>query len=148
LVTSHQKQRKEVSMNYELLLQGGHLIDPRNNIDGPRDVAIYVGSGTLDVGITGRDMLIDSGAEADEVMPLGFAPSTFRLAAPAATATTLADLQGKRIATSYAGLLRGWLEREGIEAKVVSLDGAVGTPWPSAWPTRSPRRGHRTAPSG
>ena len=123
----------------ELLREAGYLrrsgsrdlvaLDPANDAEffflRPRDVAIYVGSGTLDVGITGRDMLIDSGAEADEVMPLGFAPSTFRLAAPPATTSSPQDLQGKRIATSYAGLLRGWLEREGIEAKVVSLDGAV-----------------------
>lgn len=123
----------------ELLREAGYLrnsgsrdlvaLDPANDAEffflRPRDVAIYVGAGTLDVGITGRDMLIDSGAEADEVMPLGFAPSTFRLAAPATTATTVQELHGKRIATSYAGLLRGWLEREGVEATVVSLDGAV-----------------------
>ena len=103
--------------------------DPENDVEffflRPRDIAIYVGEGTLDVGITGRDMLLDSGANADEVLSLGFAPSTFRLAAPTGSAKTPADLAGRRIATSYAGLLDAYLEREGIEAHVIKLDGAV-----------------------
>jgi len=108
----------------ELLVQ-----DPENDVEffflRPRDIAIYVGEGTLDVGITGRDMLLDSHAKADEILPLGFAPSTFRLAAPRGQATTLADLSGCTIATSYAGVLEAYLEREGVEARVVKLDGAV-----------------------
>ena len=105
------------------------LHDPENDVEffflRPRDIAIYVGQGTLDVGITGRDMLLDSGANADEVLSLGFAPSTFRLAAPTGSAKAPADLAGRRIATSYAGLLDAYLEREGIEAHVIKLDGAV-----------------------
>lgn len=101
--------------------------DPVNDVEffflRPRDIAIYVGEGTLDLGITGRDMLLDSGAQADEVLALGFAPSTFRLAAPEGLA--LADLAGRRIATSYAGLLDAWLASSGVSARVVRLDGAV-----------------------
>jgi ATP phosphoribosyltransferase len=89
------------------------------------DPAIYVGEGTLDLGITGRDMLLDSGAQADEILDLGFAPSTFRLAAPAGAGWTPADLDGRTIATSYAGVLEAWLARTGISARVVKLDGAV-----------------------
>ncbi len=103
--------------------------DPDNDVEffflRPRDIAIYVGVGTLDVGITGRDMLLDSGALADEVLPLGFAPSSFRLAAPIGTARSVADLAGRTIATSYAGLLEAFLAREGVTANVVKLDGAV-----------------------
>ena len=103
--------------------------DPDNDVEffflRPRDIAIYVGEGTLDLGITGRDMLLDSGASADEVLPLGFAPSTFRLAAPKGSATSPADLDGRTIATSYAGVLEAYLAREGISARVVKLDGAV-----------------------
>ena len=66
--------------------------DPDNDVEffflRPRDIAIYVGEGTLDIGITGRDMLLDSGAKADEILSLGFAPSTFRLAAPVGRATS------------------------------------------------------------
>ncbi len=93
----------------------------------PRDIAIYVGSGTVDTGITGRDLLLDSGSDAVEVMPLGFGRSTFRYAAPAGSASGLADIAGKRVATSYPGLVADHLRTAGIEAKVVRLDGAVET---------------------
>ena len=91
----------------------------------PRDIAVYVGEGHLDVGITGRDMLLDSGARATEVMPLGFGGSRFRFAAPAGRSNDIAALAGKRIATSYPGLLGRWLGEHGIEANLVKLDGAV-----------------------
>lgn len=91
----------------------------------PRDIAVYVGSGALDVGITGRDLLLDSQAAADEVMALGFARSTFRFAAPTSTMTSVEDIVGCRVATSYDGLLRAYLTAKGIQAEVVRLDGAV-----------------------
>ncbi|AQZ61046.1 ATP phosphoribosyltransferase [[Actinomadura] parvosata subsp. kistnae] len=93
----------------------------------PRDIAVYVGEGTLDVGITGRDMLIDSGAAVEEIMPLGFGASTFRLAAAAGTMSSVHDLDGRRIATSYAGLLDKYLSDQGVDARVIKLDGAVET---------------------
>lgn len=103
--------------------------DPENDVEffflRPRDIAIYVGEGTLDVGITGRDMLLDSGASAEEVLVLGFAPSAFRLAAPIGSVSSVADLADRTIATSYAGLLEAFLAREGVAARVVKLDGAV-----------------------
>ena len=91
----------------------------------PRDIAVYVGEGHLDVGITGRDMLLDSGARATEVMPPGCGGSRFRFAAPAGRSNDIAALAGKRIATSYPGLLGRWLGEHGIEANLVKLDGAV-----------------------
>ncbi len=93
----------------------------------PRDIALYVGEGTLDVGVTGRDLLLDSGAKAEEVRSLGFGRSRFRFAAPPGTLPTLEDLAGKRIATSYVGVVRRHLEERGVEAEVVRLDGAVET---------------------
>ncbi len=93
----------------------------------PRDIAVYVGSGTLHAGITGRDLLLDSGADAVEVMSLGFASSTFRFAARPGTARDTEELAGTRIATSYPGLVRAHLARRGVEADVVRLDGAVET---------------------
>jgi ATP phosphoribosyltransferase len=88
---------------------------------------LYVGSGTLDVGITGRDLLLDSGAEAEEVFALGFGHSTFRFAARAGSVDAVEDLPGHRIATSYAGLVQRWLVDRGLDAPVVRLDGAVET---------------------
>ena len=105
------------------------LEDPANGVEffyiRPRDVAVYVGAGTVDVGITGRDLLLDSGADAVEHRGLGFARSTFRFAAPAQTVTQLAQLEGKRIATSYDRLVADYCASKGITTKIVHLDGAV-----------------------
>lgn len=93
----------------------------------PRDIAVYVGSGTVDVGITGRDLLLDARSEATEVMALGFGRSTFRYAARPGTADSVTELAGHRVATSYAGLVGAHLEQHGVTAEVVRLDGAVET---------------------
>ncbi|HET8600649.1 MAG TPA: ATP phosphoribosyltransferase [Segeticoccus sp.] len=93
----------------------------------PRDIAVYVGKGRLDVGITGRDLMLDSGSPADEVLALGFGASTFRFAARDGAATSVADLGGRRIATSFPGLVRSHLDEHGVAADVVRLDGAVET---------------------
>lgn len=105
------------------------LIDPDNDVEfyylRPRDIAIYVGNGELDAGITGRDLLIDSGANAKEIISLDFGKSNFRFAGPDSSNYSEKDLNGKRIATAYAGLLKNYLSSHSIEAQVVSLDGAV-----------------------
>lgn len=105
------------------------LLDAANDVElfflRPRDIAVYVGQGTVHAGITGRDLLLDSGVEAIEHLPLGFARSTFRFAAPTGTMSTLADIAGKRVATSYDVLVRSYLEQAGIAATTVHLDGAV-----------------------
>ncbi len=105
------------------------LSDGENGVEffylRPRDIALYVGEGTLDVGITGRDLLLDSGAKAEEVLPLGFGRSRFHFAAPPGVISEVDDLAGKRIATSYAGVVHRFLESHGIEATVTHLDGAV-----------------------
>jgi len=107
------------------------LVDADNDVEffylRPRDIALYVGEGTLDVGITGRDLLLDSGAKAEEVRSLEFGRSTFRFAGPTGTFTDLSQLAGTRIATSYTGLVQTFLEEHGIEATVTRLDGAVET---------------------
>ncbi|GAA1985978.1 ATP phosphoribosyltransferase [Isoptericola halotolerans] len=106
------------------------LADADNDVEffflRPRDVAVYVGSGTVDVGITGRDLLLDSDAGAIEHLPLGFAGSTFRFAAPAGTVETVEQIAGKRVASSYTTLVRAHLAERGVEpAAIVHLDGAV-----------------------
>ncbi len=103
--------------------------DPDNAVEffylRPRDIAVYVGEGTLDLGVTGRDLLLDSGAPADEVLTLGFGGSRFRFAAPTGTATDVTDLAGLRVATSYPGVVRRHLDDRGVDATVIRLDGAV-----------------------
>jgi len=105
------------------------VLDQNNNVEffflRPKDIAIYVGSGQLDLGITGRDLAAESGAAVQERIALGFGASTFRYAAPAGRAWTPADLAGLRIATAYPRLVRTDLAARGIEATVIRLDGAV-----------------------
>lgn len=105
------------------------MIDIDNGVEfyylRPRDIAIYVGSGELEAGITGRDLLIDSGAHATERLSLDFGASTFRFAAPISHDWILSDIEGKRVATAYPGLVRDYLTTLNISAEVVRLDGAV-----------------------
>jgi ATP phosphoribosyltransferase len=105
------------------------LIDPDNAVEfyylRPRDIAIYVGSGELEAGITGRDLLIDSAAPAEEILSLDFGGSTFRFAAPIGKDWGISDISGKRIATAYPGLVEHNLKSLGIQAQIVRLDGAV-----------------------
>lgn len=125
---------------HEILAESGYrrrrddkqlrLVDADNDVElfflRPRDIAVYVGSGTLHVGITGRDLMIDSGAPARELLALGFARSTFRFASPVEDGVTdTAALGGTRIAAAYPGLVRSWLDEHGLQATVVGLDGAV-----------------------
>ena len=105
------------------------LADEANGVEfyylRPRDIAVYVGERTLDLGFTGRDMLLDSGADAEEILPLGFGGTKFRFAAPGAADWSVADLAGKRIGTSYPGLLASYLDAQGVQARLIKLDGAV-----------------------
>ncbi|NEN06281.1 ATP phosphoribosyltransferase [Diaminobutyricibacter tongyongensis] len=105
------------------------VADPRNGVEffylRPRDIATYVGSGALDVGITGRDLLLDSGSAAAEIAALDFAASTFRFAGPTGVFTELEDLADKRVATSYPGLVGDFLAASGVTADLIRLDGAV-----------------------
>ena len=101
------------------------LLDEVNGVEffylRPRDIAVYVGEGTLDVGITGRDMLLDSGAHATEVMPLGFGLSRFRFAAPQGRAMSVEQLHDLRLATSYPGLVGSYLEDHGVTTRLIAL---------------------------
>jgi ATP phosphoribosyltransferase len=105
------------------------VIDPHNHVEffflRPKDIAIYVGSGELDFGITGRDLARESRAPVHERLALGFGSSTFRYAAPAGRDWTIDDLAGRRIATAYPNIVRHDLAARGIEATVIRLDGAV-----------------------
>ncbi len=109
-----------------------HLVDEINQIEffylRPRDIATYVGEGSLDAGITGLDLLMDSASKAEEVANLGFGESNFRFAVSAdSKIETIAELAGKRIATAYPTLLERYLETNKVSATIVKLDGAVET---------------------
>ena len=106
-----------------------HLIDELNQVEffylRPKDIATYVGKGTLDAGITGLDLMLDSDSEAEIVEDLEFGASTLSLAAPAGSGKTIRDFDGKRIATAYSSLTTDLLAKQGVRAELVKLDGAV-----------------------
>lgn len=108
-----------------------HVIDVENDVEffylRPRDIATYVGSGSLDAGLTGLDLLLDSRSAAVSVADLRFGDSTFRFAGPAGKFSSLKDLEGLRVATAYANLVQDFLAKEGVTVQVVELDGAVET---------------------
>jgi ATP phosphoribosyltransferase len=105
------------------------FIDNENGVEfyylRPRDIAVYVGSGELQAGITGRDLLLDSGAAASEILSLDFGRSTFRFACPEGTNLSEKEIAGKRVATAYPGLVEKYFADHSIQAEVVRLDGAV-----------------------
>ena len=106
-----------------------HVVDQAHEIEffylRPRDIATYVGSGSLDVGFTGLDLLLDSRSRAKSVADLGFGGSTFRFAGPVGAFKSISELAGKRVATAYPHLVEDFLKREGIQVDLVALDGAV-----------------------
>lgn len=106
-----------------------NIVDEANGVEffflRPKDIAIYVAKGLLDLGITGRDLAADSRVKVQELLPLGFGSSTFRYAAPQGQNWTVEDLDGKRIATSYPNVVRDYLTENGMKAEVIRLDGAV-----------------------
>jgi ATP phosphoribosyltransferase len=105
------------------------VLDSSNDVEffflRPKDIAIYVASGRLDLGITGLDLMRDSGANVEPRLSLGFGGSTFRYAGPKGTDWQLSDIKGKRLATAYKTLVQEDLDKHGIEAEIIRLDGAV-----------------------
>ena len=106
-----------------------HLVDKVNQVEffylRPKDIATYVGKGTLDAGITGLDLLLDGDSNAEVVSDLEFGGSHLALAAPNGDKKKLTDFDGMRIATAYQNLTASLLKKQGISAELVKLDGAV-----------------------
>ena len=104
--------------------------DPDHDVEfvflRPRDIATYVINGIIDLGVTGLDLTYDSGADVEHVMDLGFGSARFCYAIPKSSDATPSDFTADtRIATSYGNLVRQDLAQRGVDAQVVSLDGAV-----------------------
>lgn len=116
---------------YKCTRSGRELIvaDKNNQIEfiflRPRDIAVYVGNGTLPLGITGRDLALDSGSTVKEILPLNFGHSSFFYAVPANSELVPEHFGGLRIATSYPAIVEGDLNKRNIQAKIIKLDGAV-----------------------
>ncbi len=105
------------------------IVDSKNNVEfiylRPRDIAVYVGKGILDLGITGRDLAFDSKSEVVELLPMDFGNSRFFYALPKEQDLTPDQFDGLRIATSYPNIVKNDMEKRGVKADIIRLDGAV-----------------------
>jgi ATP phosphoribosyltransferase len=104
-------------------------LDEENGVEffylRPKDIAIYVGNGDLNLGVTGHDLMEESGSPVRQLLRLGFGYSKFRFAVAEDCDWKLEDLDGLKIATSYPRLVRSHLASKRIAAEIVKLDGAV-----------------------
>ncbi|NCD33792.1 MAG: ATP phosphoribosyltransferase [Spartobacteria bacterium] len=91
----------------------------------PRDIAVYVGRGILDLGITGRDLAFEAQVATTELLALGFGRSRFCYAVPRDSGLNPDKLAHLRVATSYPCLVKHDMKQRGIECDIVELDGAV-----------------------
>jgi ATP phosphoribosyltransferase len=91
----------------------------------PRDIAVYVSRGVLDLGITGRDLAAEACVDLFEVLPLRFGHSKFCYAVPREKDLMPHQFEGLRIATSYPNLVKKDLMGKKIRAEIITLDGAV-----------------------
>lgn len=91
----------------------------------PRDIAVYISKGIVDLGITGRDLAIDSSSTYEELLQLNLGNSRFFYAVPKDSGLTPDTFEGKRIATSYPTIVTNDLKARGVTAEVIELDGAV-----------------------
>ena len=90
------------------------------------DIPGYVQDGVADLGIVGQNVLVEAGGAALEVEALGFSKCRLSLAVPRAAAyDSVADLQGKNIATSYPKLLGAYLAGQGVQANLHTISGSV-----------------------
>lgn len=103
--------------------------DSGNNVEfiflRPRDIAVYVGNGLLDLGITGRDLAFDSQANVYELQSLHFGKSSFYYAVPKDKLVLPDQFDQFRIATSYPNIVKEDMKKRGMKVTIVKLDGAV-----------------------
>jgi ATP phosphoribosyltransferase len=128
-----------------LFRQAGWQIQPRSRnyfptIDDPeiscalvrsQEMATYVSKGVLDVGLTGLDWILDSGAQVEEVCDLIYSkssdqPCRWVLVVPQdSDIQRLEDLQGKRVATELVNFTRTYMQERGIDCEVEFSWGAT-----------------------
>jgi len=90
------------------------------------DIPEYVRDGAAAVGITGRDQVVESGADLTELVDLEFGRCRLVLAAPEdGDIAAAAELAGGTVATEFPKITREYLERKGIDADVVEVTGAT-----------------------
>ena len=90
------------------------------------DIPQSVATGVADLGIVGENEFVERGEEADVVRRLGFSKCRLSLAIPKAIDYPGVQwFEGKKIATSYPGILREYLNRKGVHAEIHVITGSV-----------------------
>jgi ATP phosphoribosyltransferase len=90
------------------------------------DIPEYVQDGVVDCGVTGADLVAESGARVDTLLGLGFGACTLEAAVPTeAPADALSELEGMRVATVYPRLAERLLAERGIGVGIVRVTGSV-----------------------
>jgi ATP phosphoribosyltransferase len=90
------------------------------------DIPVWTAAGDVDLGIAGQNQIVETGADVEPLLELGFGRCRLALAVPEGAAiASLADLGGARVATSYPRTVAARLERAGVSASVVTLGGSV-----------------------
>ena len=90
------------------------------------DIPQAVSMGVADLGIVGQNEVAEKGYDVEQAMPLGFGACRLSLAVPNAADYTGPDyFRGRRVATSYPNILRGYFARQGIEAEIHTIEGSV-----------------------
>ena len=116
---------------YKIRLEGRELLvsDIANDVEflflRPRDIAVYVADGIIDLGITGRDLLLEQRCPSCRTESPGFGKSRFCYAVPKESKLQPENFQGLRIATSYPSIVAADMQKRGLEVEIVKLDGAV-----------------------
>lgn len=90
------------------------------------DIPEYVADGTVDLGVVGRNMIVEKGAGVEELLSLGFGYCTVVVAVPSeSTVQSAEELSGCRVATSYPRTARQYFEGLGVQVELVELSGSV-----------------------
>ncbi|MFZ8960779.1 MAG: ATP phosphoribosyltransferase [Flavobacteriaceae bacterium] len=90
------------------------------------DIPQYLRDGVVDVAILGENLLVEKGTDLKIIEPLGFSKCRVSIAVPKGFKyNSLADLQGKKIATSYPNTVNAFLQENNIKADLHIINGSV-----------------------
>ena len=88
------------------------------------DVATYVDNGVCDIGVVGKDTIMEMGGTFYEVADLGFGKCRFALALPQGV-DFYEGYHTRRIASKYVNVARGFFERKNMDVSIVKIEGSV-----------------------
>ncbi len=91
----------------------------------PMDVPAYVEYGAADVGITGRDVILETGADLLEPLALGFGRCRIAVAAPRGASTADSNRPIVRVATKYPKITLDYFSRKSIPVEIIPLSGSI-----------------------